>query len=224
MQTSLYCKPNLEGKEMKDNLSDIEQRVKRYWYVDGFGELVGGGGMCLILAIYFAAQEYFGDDSLMGSLLQVSLFFVLVGGMFLVRRLINAAKLRVTYPRTGYIEYTTPQNKKWMGALSAIVGMVMAMTFIFIVRQFNRIDAMVAVSGAVMGIILFVKQVWTAKVKRFYILSAAAVLYGVALSVSGFPRGYNLGLFYALMSLSFAISGGLTLKKYLDENPLQTEP
>ena len=79
---------------MSDNLSDIEQRVKRYWYVDGFGELVGGGGMCLILGIYFAAQQYFGDDSLVGSLLQVSLFFVLVGGMFFERRLINAAKLR----------------------------------------------------------------------------------------------------------------------------------
>lgn len=208
---------------MKDSISDVEQRVKRYWYVDGFGELVGGGGMCLILAIYFAAQQYFGDNSLIGSLLQVGLFFVLVGGMFFVRRLINAAKLRVTYPRTGYVEYATPQNKRWMAVLSAVVGMIMAMTFVFIVRQFNRIDAMVAVSGAVMGIILFVKQVWTAKVKRFYILSAAAVLYGVALSVSGFPRGYNLGLFYALMSVSFAISGGLTLKKYLDENPLQTE-
>lgn len=31
---------------MKDNVSDVEQRVKRYWYADGFGELVGGGGMC----------------------------------------------------------------------------------------------------------------------------------------------------------------------------------
>ena len=110
-----------------------------------------------------------------------------------------------------------------MSVLSAVVGMIMAMTFVFIVRQFNRIDAMVAVSGVVMGIILFVKQVWNANVKRFYILSAAAVLYGIMLSVSGLPRGYNLGLFYAFMSLSFAISGGLTLKKYLDENPLQTE-
>ena len=209
---------------MKDNLSDVEQRVRRYWYVDGFGELVGGGGMCLILAAYFASQQYFGDAALIGTLLQVSLFFVLVGGMFVVRRLINAAKLRVTYPRTGYVEYSQPQNRRLMGALSAIVGMAMAMTFIFIVRQFNRIDAMVAVSGAVMGIILFVKQVWSAKVKRFYILSVAAVLYGMALSVSGFPRGYNLGLFYGLMSLSFAISGGLTLKRYLDENPLPTEP
>ncbi len=209
---------------MKDNLSDVEQRVKRYWYVDGFGELVGGGGMCLILAIYFSAQQYFGDDSLIGTLLQVSLFFVLVGGMFFVRRLINVAKLRVTYPRTGYVEYSQPGNKRWMVVLSAVVGMVMAMSFIFIVRQFSRIDAMVAVSGVVMGIILFVKQVWTVKVKRFYILSAAAVLYGVVLSVSGFPRGYNLGLLYALMGLSFAISGGLTLKRYLNENPLPTEP
>ncbi len=209
---------------MKDNISDVEQRVRRYWYVDGFGELVGGGGMCLLLATYFAAQQYFGDDSLVGDVLQASLVVVLLGGMFLVRRLINTAKLRVTYPRTGYVEYSQPANKRLMSVLSAVVGMIMAMTFIFIVRQFNRIDAMVAVSGAVMGIILFMKQVWTTKVKRFYILSAMAVLYGVALSVSGFPRGYNLGLFYALMSLSFAISGGLTLKHYLNENPLPTEP
>lgn len=209
---------------MKDNVSDVEQRVKRYWYVDGFGELVGGGGMCLILAVYFSAQQYLGDDSLISGLLQASLVLVLLGGMFLVRRLISAAKLRVTYPRTGYVEYrASEKNRLVTGILSGVVGMIMAMTFIFIVRQFNQIDAMVAVSGVVMGIILLVKQVWTVKVKRFYILSAMALIYGAVLSVSGFPRGYNLGLFYALMSLSFVISGGLTLKKYLDENPLQSD-
>lgn len=209
---------------MKDNVSDVEQRVKRYWYVDGFGELVGGGGMCLILALYFSAQQYLGDDSLISGLLQASLVLVLLGGMFLVRRLISAAKLRVTYPRTGYVEYrASEQNRLVTGILSGVVGMIMAMTFIFIVRQFNKIDAMVGISGVVMGIILLVKQVWTVKVKRFYILSAMALIFGAVLSVSGFPRGYNLGLFYALMSLSFVISGGLTLKKYLDENPLQSD-
>lgn len=209
---------------MNDNFSNVEQRVRRYWYVDGFGELVGGGGMCLILAVYFAAQQYFGDSSLIGAILQVSLILVLLGGMFVVRRLINAAKLHVTYPRTGYIEYSQPGNRRAVTMLSAIVGVILAMTSIFIVRQFSRIDAMVAVSGVAMGIILYLKQVWTVKVKRFYILSAAAILYGVVLSFSGLPKGYNLGLFYGLMSLSFAISGGLTLKRYLDENPLPTEP
>jgi len=208
---------------MKDNFSDIKQRVRRYWYVDGFGELVGGGGMCLILAIYFAAQQYLGEDSLISGLLQASLVLVLLGGMFLVRRLINAAKLRVTYPRTGYVEYAAPGSKVSVGVLSAVVAMLLSITFVFIVRQFNQIDAMVAVSGVAMSIVLFMKQVWTVKVKRFYILSVATLIYGVVLSVSGLPRGYNLGLFYLLASISFAISGGLTLKKYLDENPLQSD-
>ena len=86
---------------MKDNTSDVEQRVKRYWYVDGFGELVGGGGMCLILALYFAAGEYFGDQSFIGGLLSSTMALVLIGGFFLVRRIINTAKEHVTYPRTG---------------------------------------------------------------------------------------------------------------------------
>lgn len=209
---------------MKDNFSDVQQRVQRYWYVDGFGELVGGGGICLILALYFAAQQYFGDDSLIGGLLQASLVLVLLGGFYFVRRLINAVKLRVTYPRTGYVEYQDKGQNKWFaGVLSAIVAMALAASFVFVVRQFNRIDAMVAITGAVFGIILFVKQVWSAKVKRFYLLSLAALIFGAILSVSGFARGYNLGLFYGLMSISFAISGGLTLKKYLNENPLPTE-
>jgi hypothetical protein len=208
---------------MKDNFVDVEQRVRRYWYADGFGELVGGGGMCLILAIYFAAQQYVGDNSLIGGLLQASLALVLIGGFILVRRLINAVKTRVTYPRTGYVEYSEPRNKATAGILSAVVGMLLAATFVFIVRQFNQIDGMVAVSGAVFGIILFVKQVWATRVKRFYLLSIAALIFGAVLSVSGFPRGYNLGLFYGLMSLSFAVSGGLTLKKYLLENPLPAE-
>lgn len=209
---------------MSNNLTDVEQHIRRYWYADGFGELVGGGGMCLILALYFAAQEYLGDDTLIGGLLQASLALVLLGGFYLVRRLINAAKLKVTYPRTGYVEYQTGGGNRWVaGILSAVVAMALAATFVFIVRRINTIDAMTAISGAAVGIILFVKQVWSAKVKRFYILSLAALIFGAMLSVSGIPRGYNLGLFYGLMSLSFAISGGLTLKKYLSENPLPTE-
>jgi hypothetical protein len=214
----------MKGAGMKDSYADVEQRVRRYWYVDGFGELVGGGGMCLILAAYFAAQQYFGDDSLVGGLLQASLALVLIGGIFLMRKLINIAKAQVTYPRTGYVEYqSSGRNRLIAGVLSAALGMLMAMLFVWIVRQFNRIDAMVAISGLVMGLILLMKQVWTMKVKRFYILGLLSMLYGSVLSDSGLPAGYNLGLFYALMGVSFAISGGLTLKRYLDENPLPVE-
>ena len=208
---------------MNNNFAEVEQRVRRYWYIDGFGELVGGGGMCLILGIFFAAGEYFGADSFFGGLLQAGLLVVVIGGVLLTRLLINAAKQRVTYPRTGYVECVQPQRSAIAVVLSVVVGIAMALTFVFIVKQFNQIDGMVAISGTVMGVVLLAKQVWTIPVKRFYILSLAALAYGVLLANSGLPHGYNLGLFYGLMSLSFVISGGLTLKKYLDENPLQSD-
>lgn len=208
---------------MKDNPVDVERRVKRYWYVDGFGELVGGGGMCLILAVYFAAGEYLGDDSLVGGVLSASVALVLLGSFALVRRLINEAKLRVTYPRTGYVEYPDSKRKVPSAIFAAIGGALLAAVFVSLVRRFDSIDAMVALSGIVMSLILFGKQVWGTRVMRFYFLSAAALIFGLSLAISGLPRGYNLGLFYGLMSISFMISGGLTLKKYLDENPLRAD-
>ena len=208
---------------MKDTAYDVEQRVRRYWYVDGFGELVGGGGMCLILAIYFAVGQYVGDESRLGGILSSTLVLVLIGALFVVRRLIDAVKLRVTYPRTGYVEYPDVKHKISNAVFAAIGGGLLGGIVVSLVRRFDSIDALVATSGIVMSLVLAGKQLWSTGVRRFYVLGLAALLYGVVLANSGLPRGYNLGLFYGLMSISFMISGGLTLKIYLDKNPLQTD-
>lgn len=208
---------------MKDTAYDVEQRVRRYWYVDGFGELVGGGGMCLILAIYFAVGQYVGDESRLGGILSSTLVLVLIGALFVVRRLIDAVKLRVTYPRTGYVEYPDAKHKISNAVFAAIGGGLLGGIVVSLVRRFDSIDALVATSGIVMSLVLAGKQLWSTGVRRFYVLGLAALLYGLVLANSGLPRGYNLGLFYGLMSISFMISGGLTLKIYLDKNPLQTD-
>jgi len=208
---------------MKDETSQIEQRVKRYWYSDGIGELMGGG-MFLLLGLYFSAQQYLDGQSFVGGLLQAGFLVILIGGVFLNRRLVNVLKARVTYPRTGYVEYrANTGNTILMRVLAAVVAMMVAMVSIFVTRKFDMIDAMVAVSGVIVAIILIVKQGWSFGVGRFYFLSAASLVFGGVLSVSGFARGYNLGLFYGLMAIAFVISGGLTLKRYLRENPLPAE-
>ena len=208
---------------MKDETSQIEQRVKRYWYSDGIGELIGAG-MFLLLGLYFSAQQYFGDQSVIGGLLQAGFVVILIGGVFLGRRLVNMLKARVTYPRTGYVEYrTNNRNTNLMSVLSAVVAMTVAMVSIFVVRRFETIDAMVAVTGVLVAVIFIVKQGWSSGMGRFYFLSAASLVFGGILSVSGFARGYNLGMFYGLMAIAFAVSGGLTLKRYLRENPLPAE-
>jgi hypothetical protein len=206
---------------MNNQLSDAEQRVKRYWYVDGFGELMGGG-LFLLLGLYFSAQQYFGDQSLVGIILQSSFALILIGGTVIARKLIHALKLRYTYPRTGYVEYEKKSGIQ-RRTLAMAVAVVIAMVSVIIARRLDSIDAMVAITGVLVAIILVVKQGWSARVGRFYILSFLALVLGITLSISGLGRGYNLGAFYGLMGTAFVVSGAITLARYLRENPLPSE-
>lgn len=208
---------------MQTNLSDIEQRVKRYWYTDGIGEIIGGG-LFLLLGAYFSIQQYFGEQSMVGAILQSSLIVVLIGAVIIGRRMINAWKTRLTYPRTGYVDYSAPEkNVRWRRVLTMAAGMAVAIFFVAITRRINTIDSMVAITGVLVAAILLVKQAWSFGVARFYILSAASLILGIGLSVSGLPSGYNLGLFYGLIGTAFAVSGSLTLRQYLKENPMSAE-
>ena len=205
---------------MQHNVFDIEQRVKRYWYTDGIGELIGGG-MFILLGIYFALQGFLGQNSMIGGILQVSLILVMIGGMAVSRRLINTLKTRLTYPRTGYVEYQVDEQKMkfrrvWVMILAFVIS---ALTMVF-VRLFQAFDSIVAVTGVAVGLILVILRAKSAGVSRFYILGAISIALGLALSMSGWSNGYNLGLFYGLMGLCFMLSGGWTLRRYLEANPL----
>ena len=208
---------------MQRDIFDVEQRVKRYWYTDGIGELIGGG-MFILMGVYFALQEFLGQDSLVSGILQASLILLLIGGMFIGRRLINALKTRVTYPRTGYVEYQVDEGaiKSRRVLVMLLAFAISALTMIF-VRLFQFFDSIVAVTGVAVGLILVALRAKSARLTRFYVLGAVSVLLGVGLSVSGLPNAYSLGLFYGLMGLCFMISGGLTLRRYLEENPLPAE-
>ena len=208
---------------MQHNLLDVERRVKRYWYTDGIGELIGGG-MFILLGLYFALQEFLGQQSLVGGILQVSLVLDMIGGMYAARRLINALKTRVTYPRTGYVEYEVDQRKRksrrvWVALLAFVIS---ALTMVFI-NLFEFFDSIVAVTGVAVGLILVILRAKSAGLRRFYTLGAISVLLGLALSISQLPNGYSLGLFYGLMGISFMMTGGWTLSRYLRENPLPVD-
>ena len=208
---------------MQSNLSEVEQRIKRYWYTDGIGELIGGG-MFVLLGVYFALQEFLGQNSMIGGILQVSLILVMIGGMSLSRRLVNTLKTRLTYPRTGYVEYQVDQHKlKTSGFWVVLLAFAISTLTMVFVRLFQTFDSIVAVTGVAVGLILIILRAKSAGLARFYVLGVVSVLLGLALSISRLPNGYSLGLFYSLMGLAFMLSGGLTLRHYLEHNPLPTE-
>lgn len=208
---------------MQRNMSDVEQRVKRYWYTDGIGELIGGG-MFILMGIYFALQEFLGQNSMVSGILQVSLILVMIGGMYLSRRLINMLKTHVTYPRTGYIEYQVDESSMksrriWVAILAFTIS---ALTMVF-VRLFQFFDSIVLVTGVAVALILVILRAKSSGLARFYVLGAVSIALGLALSISGLPNAYRLGLFYGLMGVCFIISGGLTLQRYLHDNPLPAD-
>jgi hypothetical protein len=208
---------------MQNNLSEVEKRVKRYWYTDGIGELIGGG-MFILLGIYFALQEFLGQNSMVSGILQVSLILVMIGGMSMSRWLVSTLKTRLTYPRTGYVEYeVNERNLKsrriWVILLAFAVS---SLTMIF-VRLFQSFDSIVAVTGVAVGLILVILRAKSSGLARFYVLGAVSILLGLVLSVSGLPNAYSLGMFYGLMGVCFMLSGGWTLRRYLEENPLPAD-
>jgi hypothetical protein len=100
--------------------------------------------------------------------------------------------------------------------------MISVMTMVF-VRLFDFFDSIVAVTGVAVGLILMILRAKSSGLARFYVLGAVSIVLGLALSVSELPHGYSLGLFYGLMGVTFMLSGGLTLRRYLEENPLPAE-
>jgi len=206
-----------------NDVKQVEQRVKRYWYTDGIAELASGG-MFLLLGIYFAAQGFLAEGSLVSMILQVSLMLVMIGGAFGVRWVVNTLKARLTYPRTGYVEYRVNEKEvRVRRYVVAGVAMVIAVVSILLVDHIRNLDSMVLISGLLVGIIFIALRGKSSGLKRFYVLGGLAIALGIILSFSGLSQVYNLGLFYGLLGIVILISGGLVLRRYLAENPPQAE-
>jgi uncharacterized membrane protein YcfT len=206
-----------------DEMKQVEQRVKRYWYTDGIAEL-SSGGLFVLLGIYFGTQGFLREGSTASIILQISLILVMVGGIFGVRWLVSTLKTRLTYPRTGYVEYrVNEKDTKVRRYVVAGVAMIIAIASIVLVDYIRGLDSMALITGLLVGVIFIALRGKSSGLKRFYLLGGLAIALGVALSFSGLSQAYNLGLFYGLLGIAIIISGGLVLQRYLSENPLPSE-
>ena len=205
-----------------DEIKQVEKRVKRYWYSDGIAELASGG-MFLLLGLYFGILAYFEEGSLISVILQVSMLLVFVGGAFGVRWLVNTLKSRLTYPRTGYVEYRGKDSDSRKRRLVIVVSaMVISAASIVLIDYIRGMESMVFITGMLVGIIFIALRGKSVGLKRFYVLGSLAIGLGIVLAYSGFPQIYTLTLFYGLLGVAILISGGLVLRRYLTENPPQS--
>ena len=152
------------------------------------------------------------------------MLLVFVGGAFGVRWLVNTLKSRLTYPRTGYVEYrVNEKNVKMRRYIVIAVALVIAIASIRLADFIRGLESIVLVTGVLVGVIFIALRGKSSGLKRFYVLGGLAIVLGIALAYSGLPQVYTLSLFYGLLGIAILISGGLVLRRYLAENSPQLE-
>lgn len=208
---------------MNDDPKEPGLRASRYFYVDGTFELAFGG-LCLLLAVYFYAQAALAD-SWMAGLLSGLLVLVLIGGGYLVSRLVRTLKERFTYPRTGFVSYQRERGMRRglrIAVTFAASALIAGLLVLFVAGRPNGFELMPGMTGLIFGAAI----AWIgyrAALPRFYLLAVLSLVIGVGLSISGLSEGLELAIFYGALSMVLFTFGGATLWRYLRHNPAPTE-
>lgn len=208
---------------MDHDFQAVQQRVRRYWFKDGIGEIVVGG-LFLLLALYFAGHRFLPANTKAPMILDGSLALVLIFGIYFTRRLINLFKTHITYPRTGFVEYHNEIDSTFSARFFVFF---LAAGFVILLVVFGKwVGTFIWLPGFVgflTSVILIVIRTRAIDLNRFYYLAAASTTLGLACSFSGLPAHYSISLFYALFGLVLIVLGVIVLTKYLRENPLPLE-
>ncbi len=204
---------------MKDNFGHLMRRPRQYWYADGLPE-IAIGILFLVAGLIFSGQAAVPEHSPWKALSGLALPILIVGGVWLTRWLVGAAKARLTYPRTGYVAYPRPSRLRRVLslALGAVAGGLAAFMLVRATAVTFRLSFLL--QGLFVGLLMaLIGQ----GLVRFYVLGALAAVLGVSLAVAAIPEEPGTGIFYGLLGLALVISGGITLWRYLRQNPLPQE-
>ncbi len=222
-------------KDFPDDLVNRSRlRAVQYQHIDGTFELTFGGVFLLTAVCYYAVSRIVMNDSfLSNNLLPFVPLVVFVGAAFLIDALVRRFRMRVTYPRTGFIAYQKPQPLKRPTRLAIWIGIPLLtaafLAFLFLNRSYFQTAGQDYVSFLVpsfMGLLfcgLWAIVGWKISLPRFYLIAAVSLLVGAGLFINGVGGNIGLALLLGAMGVVLCVSGGLTLGQYLRQNPAPQE-
>jgi hypothetical protein len=201
---------------MNQQIEQISKRTLRYFYEDGLPE-IGAGLLLGILGFYFYLQATLSENSGLRAFLDSGLILVIITGGFFVGRLVTRAKTRITFPRTGYVEYHQYRNKNRRPRIFALmlISMTASILAVFISGLLGDTVWMPIFTGLFFSAITIFILIPRVGLTRWYILAAISALLGIGLGFSGIDNTLGLGIFYLGLGLCTTMSGILVLIHYL---------
>lgn len=197
-----------------DTYDDVKRRTLRYWYVDGLVEIMVGF-VFFLLALLMVFAAVLSPSPVVKWLLGVGQPVLILSGMWAGGRAVRYFKERITYPRTGYVEYKRVKPRRRWG--KAVLGLIIGFSVAVLAAGFaSRISDTWLPMMMVVPIALFV--VYLAiyfGLIRFYPAAAAIFLSGFLPILLGIHDSLATALILAAVALVWWVSGGLALRSYL---------
>ena len=203
-----------------DPLVNAERTARRYWNVDGLAEIYAGCFLLMVLNFLWQHTSIAPAWRALGGLI------ALTSVVALSRTIIIAIRRRLTYPRTGYVSFRRPRRGK-EAAVIALILIALVAIFVFMALTTNWLGGLTAISGITIGVIdLYLGRM--TDLPRFYFLAGLSIAAGVVLGlveptfVAFFPMEGAMEVsayLFGIIGAGYLVTGGITLVKYLRENP-----
>jgi hypothetical protein len=197
----------------RPDLDEIARRPQQYWSADGLPELVMGG-LWMVWGSAWLLGERLPREWANVYWMFTPVFLALSG--VLAVHVIKRLKARLTFPRTGYVEWKEPSLATRLGtaALAMVVGAILV-AVIFTGHAGGRN------APVVLGVILSLAFLAASMRQRApHLLALAVVAIALGLAVGAIAEGWTAvhWLFLGL-GVATSLAGGLRLASFMGKHP-----
>lgn len=208
---------------MKHSLDAIIRQTRRYWYVDGLAEITVGL-IFIVLSGYFFAQARIKTISVNPVLANLVLLAVFLLVAWLFRGALQAVKARITYPRTGYVAFPAHHGQPLWQRYGLLIWLILvSVSLIALASRSHSFPAWEPLLMGAIGGITMLAVSYRFGLLRLAVLACALVLVGGVVAYVNPGESLALLLSSLMDGVCFIISGGITLVRYLLNNPRATE-
>ncbi len=203
-----------------NEIGQVMRQTQRYWYEDGLNDM-GFGAWILAVGLLLVAQTLTPPGSPLWMVWAVGGPLVLIGGGFVMSRVVRRLKERFTYPRTGYVSYERARGASRVLRLLAVIVISAGVSAGIVIVQKNWLSLTVIlgfVYAAVLSVIGLRFGLW-----RYLALALWSLLLGLALAPLSLTTNPAGALFHIGAGASWLLAGWLTYRQYLASAPQPEE-
>jgi hypothetical protein len=200
-----------------EELRDLEDRPKRYWHVDGIPELIMG-----LVWILWGGALLLGDALPRRSGARAAYWLIAFGILVFSGWAIRRLKERLTYPRTGYIEYRDPGPR--VRLLTRLIAMLSAAAIAGLIVT-GRAAGMEHSGALVLGVILSLAFVGASvRQKAPHLLALAGIALALGVAFAALKLGWAaMNWLFVWLGVAASVMGAWRLRRYLRQHPTEAQ-